>query len=688
MNLRIGASFNAAPLTLFAPFWSRLFDAQIKFTVVPPAQLYPEMLRPGGLLQATGNESVIIFVRWCDLAGVEGPSAYAARADEFAELVLSTGERISIILCNDEKNKNSKDEADKRFLTALGDARCQSIMHAEDIFRQYRVQQAIDSASEESAQIPYTMEAFAALSAAMLRKEMARARKPVKMIAADCDQTLWRGVVGEDGVEGVMFEPGHLALQSKLAQQAASGRIIALLSKNDLRDVDAVIHGRADFVLKDDDILAKRIDWRSKGENLSRTASEFGVGENAVLALDDNAIEVAQMRAMTPEAHIVRVPTDSESLLRFVDHLWLFDIAEKTSEDLQRVAMYREEANRIEERQRAPSLLSFFETLELSIQINDAAQEALARLAQLTVRTNQFNFNLRRFSEKELSGWRSQQGRSLHQVSVSDRFGDYGIVGCFGLTETQDTIDVEFFLLSCRALGRGVEHAMAAYIGETALRRKIETVSFSIAEGPRNHPAQTFFNDLAHNCRLQGSDKVSAGKLAEVKFNPLRDCKENAPETTAPRSNTPEQKNIYQYIASELTSASAILSAMRRKRSDCDHLTTPYVAPAANLERAVTTIWEDVLKIAPIGAQDSFQALGGKSLHLVQIHSRLEMLLGQKIEITILFQHATISQLVAALTQSGQTDANFDRASAMRDARRRQGARMKTVRAARKARGA
>ena len=491
LAVSIGASFTADPLSLFVPFWSDLLGRSVRFDIVPPAELFQQLLTPGAILHGDGRAPVFLLIRWHDLVtGNNGDDDGAQMARELASAIHAAPGHYTVILCPDEKHHYGA--ADKVFTKSLEGAANARILSAREVFTLYGIGLPFDTDADEIAHTPYTMEAFAALSGAILRRAIGAQRKPIKLIAVDCDNTLWRGVVGEDGVDELHIDAGNFALQEMLGRQAESGCILVLLSKNDQHDVDRVFQTRRDMVLQREHVLAKGINWRAKSENLIEIAERLRVGEDAILFLDDNPVEIAEMQAALPDICAIQTPVESEALRLFAHHFWPFDAVPATQEDAARVKMYREEAVRADERRAAPSLQSFLASLELEIDIFKAGPSDITRLAQLTQRTNQFNINLKRLAEAGLTECAEQQGNHVFGVRVKDRFGDYGIVGLIGASSNGAMVSAELFMLSCRALGRGVEHAMAAHLGALAVSLGCMHVRFDWKHGPRNEPARAF----------------------------------------------------------------------------------------------------------------------------------------------------------------------------------------------------
>lgn len=666
-SLVIAASFSAEPL--FGPL-DRL-RAAIGFDLNPRLTAYGQIL-PLLLDRASALRSAparVVLFRWKDLGGDAG-------AEEFARAAAAAddGAPTLFIACPDDGG----DAATALLRARLEGRAALSLIDAREIFRTYDVADPFDARADRAAQVPYREEAFAALAAQILRWRSAALSPPVKMIAVDGDNTLWDGVLGEDGAAGIGLSAGRRRLQERLVRAAGDGRIVVILSKNEDDDVVALLKSRADFPLKLEHLLARRVNWRAKAENLAELAAEFAVADESILYLDDNPVECAAMRAARPGVLTVMIP-DGAKVEGFLEHLWPLDPTGLTEADLKRALSYRAEADRRSARAAAPSLSEFFRTLDLEIDIAEATPAHLVRLAQMSQRTNQFNAALKRLDERDLSARLGRPDAALYAVSVRDRFGDYGVVGCMGGEARGDALRVDLFMLSCRALGRGVEHRMAAELGACARRRGLSRVAFEHVEGPRNGPARRFLGAIAGApLKGEGAAVLEAAAAAAIAFDPETASAPTAGDDDDARPAAQEARGFdrgaaYERIARELRTGAAIVAAMRAAFRPRPDLSGAFIAPAPGLERDIAAIWEEALGVRPVGAHDPLRDLGGRSIHLVRIHGLLAERLGVEIELASLFRFGTVSLLAshladAAVDRVGAVDARADKMRAARGA--------------------
>ena len=394
-----------------------------------------------------------------------------------------------------------------------------------------------DPVRDAMGHIPYTPRFFSALASIIVRRLHARQREPYKVIALDCDNTLWSGVVGEKGASGVAISGDFQALQASMLAQKQQGMLLCLVSKNDSADVRRVFESRDDMLLQWDDFAARRINWEPKSSNLRSLSKSLGLGLESFIFLDDSPLECAEVRAHCPEVLTLQLPVVVNDIPSFLSHVWAFDQARKTSEDNHRTELYQQRQRREEFRQEVLSFAEFIESLYLDIRIAEPQPEDFARMSQLTQRTNQFNFAKRRYSETELRKLAERSATSSLVVRVSDRFGDYGLCGLMGFRAAADSLKVDAFLLSCRALGKGVEHAMMAALGREAERRRMGFVEIVFVRTEKNHPAERFLKELGGSSRTSEDDSeifsFPASELSCLKFVPTEQEPDEIEESPA-----------------------------------------------------------------------------------------------------------------------------------------------------------
>lgn len=346
---------------------------------------------------------------------------------------------------------------------------------------------------------------FGAICALIVRRAVACHLAPaLKVFVADCDFTLWHGVVSEDGAEHLKFDGAFGLLQRRLSQLHGCGKLICLASKNDEADVMRVFDLRAgEMQLAWSQLAAWQVNWGPKARNLRFLADDLRLGLDSFVFLDDNPAEIEAVRCAVPQALVVQVPGgDPEAFGRLVRHHWALDVwpgaSVATAEDAVRTQMYRDHAARKAARAESPSFEAFLASLEVRIEMRPPSGPEVARVSQLSVRTNQFNSTkLLLPSDGRVLDWLDAPGRSVTAAWVSDRFGDYGLVAAALCSPGEGALIVECFMMSCRVLHRGVEQALLRRVAEEAEAAGFERVLVPVVANPRNTLVRGFLARVA-----------------------------------------------------------------------------------------------------------------------------------------------------------------------------------------------
>lgn len=286
-----------------------------------------------------------------------------------------------------------------------------------------------------------------------------------KCLVLDCDNTLWGGVIGEDGIEGIQLDghdyPGRVYydFQKNVLQLAERGVLIALCSKNNEQDVLEVLDNHPWSLLKRTHLSAFRINWNDKAANLAGLAKELNLGLDAFVFVDDNPRELELLRQVLPQVTTLQVPDRLYEYPALLLRDGLFDTLIISQEDRIRASLYQTETQRRTERNQHANLEDYLSSLGQVAAIHTATDGEARRVAQLTQKTNQFNLTTRRYSDHEIANFRASPDARVYTLSARDRFGSLGLTGVFIAQRRQDTAVVDSLLMSCRALGRQLELA-------------------------------------------------------------------------------------------------------------------------------------------------------------------------------------------------------------------------------------
>jgi FkbH-like protein len=316
----------------------------------------------------------------------------------------------------------------------------------------------------------------------------------MKCIALDFDNTLYLGVLGEDGVDGVVLTPAHLALQKRLVALADEGIFLAAVSKNESSDVEQLLERRSDFPLRREHFSAMAVSWELKSSGLGRVAKTLRIGLDAIMFMDDNLGEIGDVGAACPMVRCIHSADPNLALAALTDGPYLLswsrdDIGRLRSSDLAAIAT--REAQMAE----TADPISYLATLDTRLVFSMNPLQHADRLYELSNKTNQFNLALRRFKEAAVDRWLECPGPRAVTIQLSDRLSDSGVIGMMLLKVEERTLFVEELCISCRALGRKIEDLMIATAIEGALGAlDCETVAFAHATGSRNAPARDWLS--------------------------------------------------------------------------------------------------------------------------------------------------------------------------------------------------
>jgi FkbH-like protein len=545
ITVALAASFTPDPVLDGLTFWFQELGVRGAIDVAPYGQILQTLLTPVAAASRVPRVQVVLLrVRdWLrelpaeqasSLAFVESYTENVARDFERAmraHRAQSSGDTLLVFCPSAAEHPGDEEAVLERIETSLADRLDGlpglTVVRARDHHATYGVSadSIADHVREHIAHIPYQAAYFHTLATLVMRHVHRKLAPARKLVVVDCDNTLWRGVVGEVGPEGVAFEDEHAALHETLTRLNKSGVLVALCSKNDEADVWRVFETRQDFGLSRDVIVAAMINWRPKSENLKALAARLNLGLDSLIFIDDNPVECAEVRAGCPDVLTVEWPLDPARAQLLLRHTWELDPRSATAEDQRRTELYREEFRRQEAQAQTLTFRDFIASLGLHLDIAPLAPADLKRSSQLTLRTNQFNFTTIRRDEGELQALAAAGVHEIRTVKVRDRFGDYGLVGLLIAKVEDDLVSADTFLLSCRVLGRGVEHQMAAELGRIAVARGASRVRMRVEPTKRNTPARSFVEAIVPEEYLRRDNGVVEADLpaavaAAIAFEP------------------------------------------------------------------------------------------------------------------------------------------------------------------------
>jgi FkbH-like protein len=330
-----------------------------------------------------------------------------------------------------------------------------------------------------------------------------------KCVVLDLDNTLWGGVIAEDGLAGIALGNGpageaHVSFQEYLLALRSRGIILAVVSKNNDADAREPFEQHPDMRLALSDMSVFVANWTDKATNLRRVASELNIGLDALVFVDDNPAERQVVRQMLPEVEVIALPTEPAGYVRALADSLLFESAIVTADDLTRAEQYKARAAAAALEQETVSLEDFYASLAMEAVISPFDEMNLSRIVQLIGKTNQFNLTTRRHGLADVREFMDDDRYVTAYLRLRDRFGDHGLVALMIAEQQGEAMEIDTWLMSCRVIGRTVENAMFRRLCEAALEQGCTSVRGTFIRSAKNNIVADLFPRL-------GFDPISEG---------------------------------------------------------------------------------------------------------------------------------------------------------------------------------
>lgn len=553
-RILISATFTADPVLETLDSWQKKLQLAYTSEVLAYNQVFQEWLHADSALRKNQEGLNVVMLRWEDWLPYQGKESvdYALLNPE-DEQFLQIREALSttvadavqalrsfnahsscqtlLLICPSSQAYESQPhwkscfaELERGIQEQADQSELIHVIKAETYHDRYQIEVIDDLARNEIGHIPFVDTYYEFLGTLLVRYYYSLQSQPYKVIVVDCDHTLWSGVCGETAPKKLDVQGATLELQHFLVHQKEQGMLLCLCSKNTEEDVWHVFDNRPDFPLKRGDLTDFRINWQPKSDNLRSLAESLNVGLDSFIFIDDNPIECAEVEANCPEVLTLQWPAEEEQRIELLRHNWAFDHFTVTAEDAKRTVMTQQNLQRKSLLEESADFHAFLHKLELKVDIAEMENKHLARVAQLTKRTNQFNFTTIRRSQKDIQMLLDKDGYICKVVHVSDRFGDYGLVGMVLYKLEEDSLNVDTFILSCRVLGRGVEHQIMRTLGELALEKGLPYVDVRYVNTSKNKPVSDFVEFVLKSLPEQSRvSQVESGQVYRLKAALLKE---------------------------------------------------------------------------------------------------------------------------------------------------------------------
>lgn len=331
----------------------------------------------------------------------------------------------------------------------------------------------------------------------MLLKVTGKAKKAVIF---DCDNTLWKGILGEDGFDGIdMSEHSKIGslyhqVQNMAVWLSKHGILIGLCSKNNPEDVADVIARHADMALKDDNIVISEVNWNDKASNLRAIAENLNIGLDSLVFVDDSNFEINLIREQLPQVLCMQVPEAIyEYPQRLLDIINTYFFFSDSKADLDKTNQYKQQAQRNQQKSKFSDITDYLKSLEMEVSFGTDKPEETERVAQLTQKTNQLNLCTNRYTQAQIEAIKDSSTQSYLSLSVRDKFGDSGLTGVAIVSYDSNKGKIDDLLMSCRIMGRNIEFVFIDYIVNFLKDHGCTTIEANYIPTQKNKPVIDFY---------------------------------------------------------------------------------------------------------------------------------------------------------------------------------------------------
>ena len=376
--------------------------------------------------------------------------------------------------------------------------------------------QAFDFRFYQTSKAPYTISFFKTYIRAIESTILKVSGKVKKAIIFDCDNTLWKGVVGEDGIENIQMNANtsigkaFYDVQCIAKHLSKNGILVGLCSKNNSSDVDEVIKNHKDMILSDEDIIIKKVNWSDKAKNLQEIASELNIGIDSLLFVDDSDYEINLIKNRFPELKVFQVPKNiylyKNELLDFIYQNTSLLIS---NEDLKKTEQYKEQLVREINKNNFDSIDNYLSSLKIKLEIHKDSISQIPRVSQLTQKTNQFNLTTYRYTETEIEEYMNSNTKHVFTASVSDKFGDSGLtVACIVFIERDKAhAIIDTLLISCRIIGRNIEFVFMDQVFKFLINFGVKTINSKFIKTAKNNQVSDFYDKIGFSIEKDEDNK-------------------------------------------------------------------------------------------------------------------------------------------------------------------------------------
>ena len=405
---------------------------------------------------------------------------------------------------------------------AFGNVR---LLETEDIVRTVGHNAAFDTRFYFRSKAPYTGTYMNELARRIAASARGFGAHFYKVLALDCDNTLWGGVIGEDLLNGIKLGPydypGNIfwRMQQEFAALERQGILLALVTKNNPADVEEVLCKHPDMVLKESQLVAKKVNWEDKPSNLRALAKELNLGLDSFIFLDDSSFECEAVRQQLPMVKTVQVPATLSDYPRVVAEIKsLFLTGGIVADSKGKTEQYRQRAGAEELKAQFDTQEEYLASLELRVELTRNSRGSMGRISELSQKSNQFNLTTTRYSVAEIEQMMDSDTHAVYSLVVSDKFGNAGLTGVAVMRYEVKVAIVENFLMSCRVIGRGVETGIWPRIVADAMQRGCTELRAEYIPTAKNAQVADFYSRLGIPLQEENSEGARIYAIAAADF--------------------------------------------------------------------------------------------------------------------------------------------------------------------------
>ena len=383
------------------------------------------------------------------------------------------------------------------------------IVNIDKLFSNIGFKQSIDYRFYHTSKAPYTFAFLKNYVAAIETVFLRNTGKLKKAIIFDCDNTLWKGVIGEDGMDGIDMSPNskygkfyHLVQQIGVFL-SKRGVIIGICSKNNEQDVLDVLRNHKDMILKEEHIVIKKVNWIDKASNLRAIALELNIGIDSMVFVDDSNFEINLIKEQVPEILTIQVPTaisDYPDLI--LKNVYTYFNLVLNNDDVKKTEMYKEQFERDNSKTAFGTIEDYLASLEIELKVVNNDKSYMPRIAQLTQKTNQFNLTTYRYTDSQIDHFIADSKHEVYAMFVKDKFGDNGLTGvCIAKEDEEDSnnVIIDSLLMSCRIIGRNIEFVYFNHIIKDLSNKGYQTLTADYIPTKKNAQVEDFYDKLGLN---------------------------------------------------------------------------------------------------------------------------------------------------------------------------------------------